>query len=40
MLREDALARLTVVQCFKEIDFPMNYTIANEKLDGVLSVLL
>lgn len=32
--------RLTVVQCFREIDFPMNYTIANEKLDRVVSALL
>lgn len=30
----------TVAQCFKEIDFPLNYTIASEKLDEVVSLLL
>jgi type II restriction enzyme len=30
----------TIRQSFKEIDFPMNYTIAGEKLDKVVSTLL
>ena len=29
----------TVLQSFREIDFPMNYTIANEKIDAVISSL-
>jgi type II restriction enzyme len=32
--------RPTVLQSFREIDFPMNYTIASEKLDRVVSALL
>jgi type II restriction enzyme len=32
--------RQTVNQSFREIDFPMNYTIASEKLDNVVSTLL
>ncbi len=30
----------TIYQSFREIDFPMNYTIADEKLDKVVSALL
>jgi len=32
--------KTTVAQCFREIDFPMNYTIASEKLDRVVSELV
>lgn len=31
--------RQTVIQSFREIDFPMNYTIASEKIDKVISAL-
>ncbi len=30
----------TVRQCFREIDFPINYTIAEEKINSVFSALL
>jgi len=30
----------TVVQSFKEIDFPINYTIAEEKLERIVFELL
>jgi len=30
----------TVIQSFKEIDFPMNYTIASEKIATIASSLL
>jgi type II restriction enzyme len=32
--------RKTVVQCFGEIDFPINYTIADEKLEEIFRELL
>jgi len=30
----------TIIQSFKEMDFPMNYTIANEKINKIISFLL
>ena len=32
--------RKTVIQSFREIDFPMNYTIASEKIDVIVPTLL
>ena len=32
--------RQTVIQSFREIDFPMNYTIASEKIDIIVPLLL
>lgn len=32
--------RHTILQSFKEIDFPMNYSIANEKIDTVIKSML
>ena len=32
--------RKTVIQSFREIDFPMNYTIASEKIDVIMPTLL